>query len=108
MLADKHQRGTAVDHSYEEIRSVIIDIFAKRERTSYECSQFAHLKIGVAEVFARREGANANQPGTIFGGRDAQLSQQDRETTREVFWDLFRQGVIMIGADDANEKFPFF
>jgi hypothetical protein len=98
-----------MDHSYEEIRSVIIDILAGRENTSYDCSQFAHLKIGVAEVFARRDGTTGNQHRhSITGGRDAQLSPQDRELTREIFWDLFRQGVIMIGADDANEKFPFF
>src|SRR5690242_7618231 len=97
-----------MDHSYEEIRSVIIDILTKRERTTYECSQFAHLKLGVAEVFARRDRTNNTNEIAVFGGRAAQLSYQDREFTREIFWDLFRQGVIMIGADDANEKFPFF
>jgi len=94
-----------MDHSFEEIRSVIIDILAQREKVNYAPSQFAHLKLGVAEVFQRREGSAVQQS---LLGRDSQLSRADRETVREVFWDLFRQGVIMIGADDANEKFPFF
>jgi len=94
-----------MDHSFEEIRSVILDILAGREKVGYAPSQFAHLKLGVAEVFQRREGSAASP--SMFGG-DAPLSHADREMVREAFWDLFRQGVIMIGADDANEKFPFF
>jgi len=94
-----------MDHSFEEIRSAILDILAGREKVRYDPSQFAHLKHGVAEVFQRREGSAASP--SMFGG-DALLSHADREMVREAFWDLFRQGVIMIGADDANEKFPFF
>ena len=26
----------------------------------------------------------------------------------EVFWDLFRQGIITLGLDDSNREFPFF
>ena len=50
-----------MDHSFEEIRSVIIDILARREKVNYEPTQFAHLKIGVAEVFQRREGSAVQQ-----------------------------------------------
>ena len=92
-------------HSYEEIRSVILDILAGRENVRYSPSQFEHLKIGVAEVFQRREGAGMN-PQSMRG--DPSLSHEDRELFREAFWDLFRQGVIMIGADDANKAFPWF
>jgi len=94
-----------MDHSFEEIRSVILDILAGREKARYGPSQFAHLKAGVAEVFQRREGS-ATQQSMV--GSTPQLSCADRETVREAFWELFRQGVIMIGADDANQKFPFF
>ena len=95
-----------MDHSYEEIRSVILDILAGRENVNYSPNQFAHLKAGVAEVFERRE--DTSQQRSFSSRSDAQLSYNDRELCREAFWDLFRQGVVMIGADDANQKFPWF
>jgi hypothetical protein len=92
-----------IDHTYEEIRSVVIDILAGRERTAYAPEQFTNLIHGVGEVLERREsGASRdrhNQP---------QLSAADRELFREVFWDLFRQGVITLGLNDSNREFPFF
>jgi len=94
-----------MDHSYEEIRHVMVDILAGRETTQYAPTQFAHLKLGVAEVFERREASPEN------GSRESRastLSRQDCELVREVFWDLFRQGVITIGLNDADDMFPFF
>lgn len=91
-----------MDHTYEEIRSVAIDILAGREKPSYAATQFAHLLIGVAEILEEREGQTARR------GSDAQLSVADRELVREVFWDLFRQGVITIGSDNANQNYPHF
>jgi hypothetical protein len=92
-----------MDHSYEELRSVALDILAGRERPSYSPDQFAHLVIGVAEVIELRDGTAVRRRGN-----DAQLSVADRELVREVFWDLFRQGVITLGLNDSNREFPFF
>jgi hypothetical protein len=75
-----------MDHSYEEIRNVVLDIIARRERTAYEPSQFQHLLLGVAEVFDRRA-------GNVSSGR-FQQSHPTTDLTLEVFWDLFRQGII--------------
>jgi hypothetical protein len=91
-------------HSYEEIRSVALDILAGREHVAYEPSQYQHLLIGIGEVFARREGRI--QPGHF--GATHTPDHQDRETFLEVFWDLFRQGVITLGLNDSNREFPFF
>lgn len=92
-----------MNHSYEELRGVTLDILAGRERTSYSPTQFAHLVIGVAEVAEQRDGTSDRRRGS-----DAQLSVADRELVREVFWDLFRQGVITIGSDNSNQNYPFF
>ncbi|MBW3595721.1 MAG: hypothetical protein KY475_00435 [Planctomycetes bacterium] len=92
-----------MDHTYEEIRSVAIDILAGREKPSYAADQVAHLVIGVAEILEEREGRTDRRRGS-----DAQLSVADRELVREVFWDLFRQGVITIGSDNANQNYPHF
>lgn len=41
------------------------------------------------------------QPGST-------LTKEDAETLREVFWDLFRQGIVTLGKDDIYSFFPFF
>jgi hypothetical protein len=93
-----------MDHSYEEIRAAL-DVLAGRETSPYEANQYQNLAIGVAEVFARRENLEQpmQQPRRAF-----QLSAADRELFLEVFWDLFRQGIITLGLNDSNREFPFF
>ena len=93
------------DHSYEEIRSVVLDILAGRERVSYEPSQYTNIETGVGEVFGRREG-QSTQTSSIFGG-ERRLSAHDADLFMEVFWDLFRQSILTLGHDRANKEFPF-
>jgi hypothetical protein len=38
----------------------------------------------------------------------SRLHPYDAELVRDVFWDLFRQGFITLGLDDANPTWPFF
>lgn len=89
-----------MDHSYEELRSAVLDILAGREHTYYEANQYEHLKIGVADALQSRE----------LGGRiaNSQLSSHDSEIFLELFWDLFRQGIITLGMNDSNREFPWF
>lgn len=94
------------DHSYEEIRAVVIDILAEREKTSYEPHQFGSLEIGAAEVFARREAQGESQ--SLLCHSQPHLSRQDAELFMEVFWDLFRQNIITLGFNASNREFPFF
>lgn len=91
-------------HSFEEIRSVALDILAGREQVQWAPTQYQNLMTDIGEVFARREGKI--QPGH-FGATYA-LEPVDRERFLEVFWDLFRQGVITLGSDDSNRNFPHF
>ncbi len=91
-------------HSYEELRSVALDILAGREKAPYEPTKYEHLSLGIGQVFAQREGRI--QPGHF--GATYPLDRQDKETLLELFWDLFRQGVITLGLNDANREFPFF
>jgi len=97
--------ATANEHTYEELREVVIDILLKREHVTFEPVQWRNLHSGVAEVFARRE---------IKPGQDHNRHQQhslrghDAELVRDVFWDLFRQGFITLGMNDSNDQWPFF
>jgi hypothetical protein len=94
-----------MDHSYEEIRNVVIDIVSGRERVAYPPDQYAHLLSGAAEVFKRREGS---VPSPSLLHQEPHLSGNDSELFREVFWELFRQGIITLGCDNANREFPWF
>jgi hypothetical protein len=93
-----------MDHSYEELRAAALDVLAGREKVPYEPSQYEHLSIGVAEAFLRREEPDAALP---HSRRPAHLSGADRELFLEVFWELFRQGIITLGLNDSNREFPF-
>lgn len=97
-----------MNHSFEEIRAVALDLLAGRERGAYDLTQYQNLLVGVAQVFDRREGGPGGrgyQGGGTFG---PSLSADDRELFLEVFWALFREGVITLGLNDSNREFPFF
>ena len=97
-----------MDHSYEEIRAVALDLLSGRERGAHDLTQYQNLLIAVAQVFERRAGApqqRGYQGGGMFG---PSLSASDRELFLEVFWGLFREGVITLGLNDSNREFPFF
>ena len=89
-----------MDHSYEEIRKAALNILVKPEGDQDELSRYEHLRLGVARVLQQREETTS--------GRVDILSSHDNELFPEVFWDLFRQGIITLGSDDANREFPFF
>jgi len=93
-----------VNHTYEEIREVVVGIILGRSTVTFGPSQWAHLKSGVAEAFARGEA----RPGQQVHHSQQRLSVPDAELVRDVFWDLFRQGFITLGMDDNNEQWPFF
>lgn len=97
-----------MDHSFEEIRSAALDLLAGRAKASFELTNYEHLLIGVAEVFASREGMPRDRQYQGQGLFGPAFSTSDRELFLEVFWALFREGVITLGLNDANRQFPHF
>jgi len=93
-------------HTYEEIRSATLDVLSGHEVTQYGADQYDHLKIGVGEVLRTRDGTAKPPPGSFPA--DTALAPEDADLFLEVFWDLFRDGVITLGLNDANKEFPFF
>lgn len=88
-----------MNYSYEEIRNAALDILAERETSPYNPNQYGHLQIGVASVLEERKSGQSSP--------QARLSTEDSDTFLEVFWDLFRQGIITLGKDNSNPNFPF-
>lgn len=94
------------NHSFEEIRSVILDVISGREKASYKPDQYAHMELCVAEVLAKREGVSRNN-GIVNSG-NYPISPSDKILVLEIFWSLFREGIITLGRDSSNREFPFF
>jgi hypothetical protein len=89
-------------HSYEEIRDIVLDLLAGRTRgNSYELNQYQNLMLGVGAVFRNRISGQRHEGHTV-------LSDHDSNLFLEVFWGLFRDGIITLGLDDSNRNFPFF
>ena len=95
-----------MSHTYEQIKQVALDILAGREKVHFEPSQYTYLRHGVAEVLNRRE--HPEQLSRSIFPTQLQLSNEDSDLFREVFWDLFLDRIIVIGRDTANEEFPWF
>ena len=88
------------NHSYEEIRAVACDILAGREETIYPPNQYGQVETGIAEVFSRREQGHQKWCASAFSPAESDLFM-------EVFWDLFRQGIITLGYNTSNNGFPW-
>jgi hypothetical protein len=52
-----------MDHSYEEIRNVALDLLAGREKAPPGLSEYQQLLTSVAFVFLEREGNPRPRPG---------------------------------------------
>ena len=92
-------------HSYEELRAIALDILAKREIIPYPLEQFDQLRSGIGYILARRE--NRYDP-VKYANYSYSLDEQDDLLFLELFWDLFRQGIITLGLNNSNREFPFF
>lgn len=97
-----------IDHSYEELRAMSLDLLAGRETGLEAQAQYGSLIRAVGEAFLSREGQDQAPRNKIIGGSNAPLTQADRNLMLEVFWGLFREGVITLGINDSNREFPFF
>src|SRR5262249_14977514 len=92
-------------HTYEEIRDVVIEVLLRPPPdtvTRFARNGFPGLVAGVGVVFFQRED---RQVLPTDGDR---LHPLDRELVRDVFWDLFRQGIITLGINDANPAWPWY
>jgi hypothetical protein len=96
----------AKQHSYEELRDVVIDVLHQRISGN---NQYTTLVEHTARVINQRESSNVNLGmGIAYQGAAAALHPSDRDNILEIFWDLFRQGVITLGLNDNNPQWPWF
>ena len=90
--------------SYEELRNIVVNWLVDGIKPRQQAPQWNDLVRGVTAVLAQRAGIQ-HEPGI---GRGITLPNEDAELVREIFWDLFRQGYITLGADQHNATWPWF
>lgn len=95
-----------MSHSYEEIRSATFEVLSGRAGAIHSLDQYWHLKIEVGKVLDKYDNLPP-KPASSYPA-DSAITEADAEILREVFWDLFRQGILTIGKDESNNAFPFF
>jgi hypothetical protein len=98
-------RTISKTHSYEELRGVVIDILIGTENT-FQDGNYANLVVGVANVLVKR-GAPYNDNHLASPG-GVRMQPTDVELVRDIFWDLFRQGIITLGRDENASSWPWF
>ena len=88
-------------HSCEQIRDVVIDVLLKRDPN---VNQFSQLLLPVAARLEQWSPIPHREVSLI----DC-LHDDDKALVLEVFWDLFRQGIITLGTDTQwNSGWPWF
>lgn len=96
-----------MSHSYEEIRAVAIDLLCGRAEGQLGNKQFESFKANIGTVLAERSQGQQSARYSSPGHGD-ELSFEDDQLADEVFWDLFRQGIITLGLNRSNQGFPWF
>jgi hypothetical protein len=87
------------------MRQIVIDIIAESATAGY----FGGLKLAVAERL-KEPSTQAPLVGAFSYSHSSssQLSHTDSVLLTEVFWDLFREGIITLGSNADNANFPHY
>jgi hypothetical protein len=92
------------DHTYEEIRKMAIEVLMGKYTGQDGPLQYKSLENRIVEIIRQREPTST----LVDNWGHPDLSDIDDLLFQEVFWDLFRQGIITLGSDRSNNQFPFF
>lgn len=87
--------------TYEEVRNAAIRVLSGKVEAKYNPDQYEHLLLAVEDLLA------PPAPQGFYAGNRRETNPEVRRHFLEVFWDLFRQGVITLGMNDSNREFPF-
>ena len=83
------------NHSYEEIRAVILDIISGKEKVSYDPNQYGHVECGVAEVLAKRE--SISRSNGIINSGNYPISSSDKNLVLEIFGRYSEKELLRLG-----------
>jgi len=92
------------EHSYEELRDVVIDIMLEHDRDAAD--RFDKLLEQTAVALFKRDSSVRGQQ-CFSHGSATQLHPNDADLVLEIVWDLFRQGILTLGASASNPGWPW-
>jgi hypothetical protein len=96
-------------HSYEEIRAAFLDLLAGREKAEYyTLDQYGHVSKNIAIVLQSRELPADEIRKQRERNEYPYLCRPDDRLLSEVFWNLFLERIITLGAEGGEPIFPWF
>ncbi len=91
------------EHSYEELREVVISVMLDASNNGVD--NFDKLLERTALELFKQDGPQGTQH--FSHGSATQLNQNDAELVLDIVWDLFRQGIVTLGANASNPGWPW-
>ena len=90
------------EHSYEELRQVVINLMLDARDNGVD--RFEKL---LEKTALELRGQDGEGPQLFFCDPAAELHPNDAELVLEIVWDLFRQGILSLGANLSNPGWPW-
>ena len=92
------------EHSYEELREIVISVMLDTGNNGVD--KFDKLLEKTALELYKQDGS-AQGTQHFSHGSATQLNANDAELVLDIVWDLFRQGIVTLGANAANPGWPW-
>ena len=92
------------EHSYEELREIVISVMLDTGNNGVD--KFDKLLEKTALELYRQDGS-AQGTQHFSHGSATQLNANDAELVLDIVWDLFRQGIVTLGANASNPGWPW-
>lgn len=94
---------TSFDLSYDEMKRIILGIIQTEE-----FNQYHNIEVSVSKKLKTINSIqDTNRHDVNFGRNYDDLNERDSSLVREIVWDLIFEGVLTIGFNKANDKWPF-
>ena len=92
------------EHSYEELREIVMSVMLDGCNNGPEKFEKILEKTAL-ELYRQDPDSHGNQ--SFSHGSAMQLNSNDSDLVLDIVWDLFRQGIITLGANAANPGWPW-
>ena len=93
-----------IEHSYEELREVVITVMLENYANGAEKFDKIVEKTAI-ELYKHEAPTRGIQ--SFSHGAVTQLNVNDGDLVLDIVWDLFRQGIVTLGANAANPGWPW-
>jgi hypothetical protein len=109
-MQETEREGVSINHSYEEMRRIALQVLADRLASGHPPAQYTELKEAVGNALEQSGGGSQNPATSMLMpmGYGTALSPVDADLLFEVFSTLIREGILIMGLNELNAQFPWF